>query len=123
LRGDGYNPGAIDGIFGLQTERAVRQFQRANNLSVDGVAGRETLTALGLGSGSPGNSYVVVVPVRNDDTLREVRAVVGFANADLAESGRGRYVNAGAFRDRDSAESLSFRLRSRGLDARVAYRP
>jgi len=123
LRREGYSPGRIDGVFGPQTERAVQAFQRANDLRVDGVAGRETLTALGIGSGSSGNSYVVVVPVRNGNTLREVRAVVGFANADLAESGRGRYVNAGAFGDRNSAESLSFQLRSRGLDARVAYRP
>jgi hypothetical protein len=29
LRNEGYNPGAIDGVFGPQLERAIRQFQRA----------------------------------------------------------------------------------------------
>jgi peptidoglycan hydrolase-like protein with peptidoglycan-binding domain len=121
LRGDGYNPGAIDGIFGLQTERAVRQFQRANNLYVDGVAGRETLTALGLGSGSPGNSYVVVVPIRGDDTLSAVQRYI--PRATQRDSKRGKYVDAGAFNNRNDAESHSYYLRAQGLDARVAYRP
>jgi peptidoglycan hydrolase-like protein with peptidoglycan-binding domain len=121
LRDEGHNPGAIDGEFGPQTERAVRQFQRANGLYVDGVAGRETLTALGIGSGSSGNSYVVVVPIRGDDTLSEVRRYI--PRATPKKSKRGEYVDAGAFNNRNEAESLSFQLRSRGLDARVAYRP
>jgi len=121
LRDEGYNPGAIDGEFGPQTERAVRQFQRANGLYVDGVAGRETLTALGIGSGSSGNSYVVVVPIRGKDTLSEVQRYI--AGASRRDSKRGEYVDAGAFNNRNEAESLSFQLRSRGLDARVAYRP
>jgi peptidoglycan hydrolase-like protein with peptidoglycan-binding domain len=121
LRSQGFNPGPIDGEFGLQTEQAVRRFQRANGLMVDGVAGRETLTALGIGSGSPGNSYVVVVPIRGDDTLSEVRRYI--PRATPKNSKRGEYVDAGAFNNRNEAESLSFQLRSRGLDARVAYRP
>jgi lysozyme len=39
--------GRIDGIFGYGTEAAVTEFQRANRLTVDGVAGPETLKALG----------------------------------------------------------------------------
>ena len=37
-----------DGIAGRQTKRAVRRFQRANDLTVDGVIGPQTLAALGL---------------------------------------------------------------------------
>ncbi|CAD0229672.1 glycoside hydrolase family protein [Planktothrix agardhii] len=37
-----------DGIFGGQTEKALKQFQQQNNLTVDGIAGAETLKKLGL---------------------------------------------------------------------------
>ncbi len=36
----------INGYFGLSTERAVRRFQRAHRLAVDGIAGPRTLRAL-----------------------------------------------------------------------------
>ncbi len=121
LRRRGFNPGPIDGIYGSQTQEAVRQFQRSRGLFPDGVAGRETLTALGLFDQPRKDRYVVVVPVQNENTLNQVRAVVGFANAVEAESKLGNYVNAGAFPNRASAESRSYLLRSRGLDARVAF--
>jgi peptidoglycan hydrolase-like protein with peptidoglycan-binding domain len=37
-----------DGVYGPQTRRAVRRFQRANGLVVDGIVGPQTLAALGL---------------------------------------------------------------------------
>ena len=36
----------VDGIFGAQTEAAVRKFQEIANLTVDGIVGRETWYAL-----------------------------------------------------------------------------
>lgn len=122
LRQRGFNPGPIDGVYGSQTAIAVRQFQRARGLFPDGVAGQETLTALGLIDESRRDRYIVVVPLNDQNTLDQVRAVVGFRNASVAESKLGRYVNAGAFPSRALAESRSYLLRSRGLDARVAYR-
>lgn len=38
----GNNPGAIDGIFGINTKNAVIRFQRANGLSQDGIVGCNT---------------------------------------------------------------------------------
>ena len=44
----GYYDGAIDGIFGKATEKAVRRFQRSNGLAEDGIVGKNTLAALGM---------------------------------------------------------------------------
>lgn len=38
----GYNPGAIDGVFGQQTRQALIEFQRDNGLTPDGVVGPAT---------------------------------------------------------------------------------
>lgn len=48
----GYYNGAIDGIFGYKTYKAVRWFQSKNGLKVDGIAGPETLAAIGIASGT-----------------------------------------------------------------------
>jgi len=48
LKNWGYYTGEVDGIFGSQTESAVRYFQKRNGLAVDGIVGRQTLSALGL---------------------------------------------------------------------------
>jgi hypothetical protein len=39
---------SADGIFGAQTERAVKRFQRSHNLVPDGIVGPLTRSALGL---------------------------------------------------------------------------
>ena len=38
----GYDPGSADGLFGSGTKEAVKDFQKRNSLSVDGVAGTRT---------------------------------------------------------------------------------
>lgn len=42
----GFNAGRIDGIFGQQTDLALRDFQRGVGVSADGTAGVETFRAL-----------------------------------------------------------------------------
>ena len=42
----GFNAGSVDGNFGLGTQKAVTSFQKSAGLTQDGLAGRNTLTAL-----------------------------------------------------------------------------
>lgn len=37
---------AVDGIFGTETEKAVKDFQREKNISIDGIVGPATISAL-----------------------------------------------------------------------------
>ena len=46
LKNAGYYEGVIDGKLGKKTRRAVKEFQKANNLSVDGKVGPKTWAAL-----------------------------------------------------------------------------
>ena len=49
----GYYNGAIDGVYGSATEKAVRLFQQKNGLTVDGKAGQRTLAAMGISASAP----------------------------------------------------------------------
>ncbi len=53
----GYYSGAVDGIYGSGTEKAVKKFQQKNGLTPDGVAGRKTLEALGINVSQNTSSY------------------------------------------------------------------
>ena len=47
---------AVDGIFGEKTQAAVRDYQKKNNLKLDGIAGKETWGSLMAVPDSSGNS-------------------------------------------------------------------
>lgn len=59
LKDLGFYNGNVDGIFGTQTQTAVRNFQRSVGITVDGIAGPTTLLYLGLdtGTSSPTTQY------------------------------------------------------------------
>ncbi|WP_264850250.1 peptidoglycan-binding protein [Clostridium omnivorum] len=56
LSGAGFNPGTIDGIFGTNTEKAVRAYQSRKGLAVDGIVGNQTWGSLLSGGTSSSSS-------------------------------------------------------------------
>ncbi|NEP56991.1 MAG: peptidoglycan-binding protein [Symploca sp. SIO2G7] len=114
---NGFNPGPIDGIYGLLTERAVRQFQSSKGLPVTGVANQRTLQALRILERDK-RRYRVVVP-GDYKTLVQVQRYI--SDARWSDDRRGGYVKVGLFDNRNDAESWSYFLRARGFDARVVY--
>jgi peptidoglycan hydrolase-like protein with peptidoglycan-binding domain len=63
LKAQGFYQGPVTGYYGGLTEEAVRKFQQAQGLSVDGMAGSKTLSALG------GNSDIGGIPYRHTATV------------------------------------------------------
>jgi len=43
---NGYNVGTVDGIFGANTQKAVKAYQTAKGLSADGIVGKQTWSKL-----------------------------------------------------------------------------
>lgn len=56
LQSLGYYNGAIDGVYGSQTRKAVTAFQKNCGITADGICGKTTLLYLGL-SDSSNNGY------------------------------------------------------------------
>jgi hypothetical protein len=48
LKDKGYDPGALDGVYGVKTRAAVRDFEKKSYLPVDGLLSPQTLAALGV---------------------------------------------------------------------------
>lgn len=57
LRSLGYYNGAVDGIYGTSTQKAVKAFQKNCGITADGIAGAKTLKFLGLQSSTSSGQY------------------------------------------------------------------
>ena len=73
----------VDGIFGDQTQAAVREYQQKNGLDVDGIVGNNTWGALtkapsGGGSSSGGSAAggFQYTPYQESDTVRQAQALL-----------------------------------------------
>ena len=70
----GFPCGEIDGIFGPATDKAVKSFQKANGLTVDGKVGEKTWAALRKEPGEPSGDYLAVA----EDMTCWMRMMVGW---------------------------------------------
>ncbi len=75
LKNWGYYKGSVDGKYGAQTQKAVKDFQKKNGLTADGIAGSATLAAMGISSVS-GSSAA------NNDVYLLARAINGEARGE-----------------------------------------
>ena len=71
LRAAGYDPGPSDGWYGKKTADAVRAYQQANNLQVDGDAGPQTLARLGMSSLSSAQQQAIQQPNAQSSNARQ----------------------------------------------------
>jgi peptidoglycan hydrolase-like protein with peptidoglycan-binding domain len=82
-----------DGVYGPNTRRAVRAYQRNHGLQVDGIAGPVTLASLGLASPAASRSVSAATSAPND-TLAKIAMCESSGNpAAVSPTGkyRGKY--------------------------------
>lgn len=98
----------VDGIFGVQTETAVRRFQQAKGLAVDGIVGEATREAL----------MVLVPPTTPPSQVTDPVQLRGLqAAARLASlKGRGKYVLGGGGASPGSVNPFGWRGSLYGAD-------
>jgi putative chitinase len=72
LKDLGFNSGAVDGDFGPGTEAAVIAFQQSKQLGADGIAGPQTLAALGLTADVPIEVGPSVIPQVTDEVVSQM---------------------------------------------------
>jgi N-acetylmuramoyl-L-alanine amidase len=109
----GYDAGRPNGVFGAQTEAALRNFQRDYGLQVDGICGPETLRALRqLSPRARGGSPVLL---REQERVRKAgprlrgkRIVI-----DPGHGGQDAGVTVGDVREADLVWDLARRLEGR----------
>ncbi|MEQ8841557.1 MAG: peptidoglycan-binding protein [Acidimicrobiales bacterium] len=107
----GFDAGWLDGIFGPDTERAVRDFQHNQGVNADGVVGRETVAALDRLAGRRSGDKTVA-EVRDLERLRGHTGVDG-QRLVIGESGGLPAI----------VDGLARRLRLDGADVVTLHQP
>ncbi|MDA8440925.1 MAG: spore cortex-lytic enzyme [Peptococcaceae bacterium] len=80
-----YMPGKIDGIFGRETESAVRSFQQGHGLKIDGIAGTQTIGLLNKLTGYNTNAGGQAVGSSSSDLNLLAHVVNGEARGEPFE--------------------------------------
>lgn len=81
LRDQGYQVGALDGVFGSMTENAVIAYQTDHNLTVDGIVGNYTLTSL-YGNAETQQQQAAAVPADTGTFSRSLS--IGMSGSDVS---------------------------------------
>lgn len=81
LRGCGYDPGTIDGIFGANTKAAVEAFQGAQGLTPDGIIGPRTWAALEGAEQRPADTFYVTIEGVTWEQYRRILDICPLAEA------------------------------------------
>lgn len=93
----GFDAGRADGVYGADTETAVRDFQRNAGLTVDGICGPATVAALNRLGPPAGEARPGVAAVREVETLRTApRTLVGRHVAVAHRGGLGALASTAA---------------------------
>ena len=130
---------AIDGIFDQETENAVRVFQAAKSLHVDGIVGNDTIRAMGLDwpTLDPSGFRAEVVRIAGAEWRRwhpggtklvETDPTMTSVLQDYYATGIGKHVDAADLQDSDwqaehfwSAVFISWVMRQAGAGSRFRY--
>lgn len=80
LKGHGFDPGEIDGVWGRKSIAATKAFQTANGLTVDGVVGPKTTAALFKKSASAATDPAPLVWLEEARRLQGLRETPGGGN-------------------------------------------
>ncbi|MCY6483178.1 spore cortex-lytic enzyme [Clostridium aestuarii] len=78
----GYYTKSVDGIYGYQTYTSVKYFQRKNGLTVDGIAGNQTLTTLGINPKTIDKNAMPSNSSNNNDVMLLAKIINGEARGE-----------------------------------------
>jgi peptidoglycan hydrolase-like protein with peptidoglycan-binding domain len=107
----GYSVGAVDGIFGVETQGSTEAFQKANNLTPDGIVGNLTL-AVAIGRGFKLITSRGTPPPRAESFV--IAEIAGVQVSELA-SGIAVFYRAGMDVDADGSPH-AYNPENTGLD-------
>ncbi len=119
LRNLGFNPGPNDGIFGPETDKAAREFQKSVGLTPDGIIGLATIKALRDLSSRVNSSLVFPSRSIESDLLSHFTIAVDFGHGGK-DSGA---TSSSGLKESEICEEVGERLGSllKALGANVIY--